>query len=292
MRKLIVWLFLLIIIGSCSNGKNEKSKSDEKNQSETSNTTSSNTSKNDSSSNTSTNNSSDNSNNEKAIEVFGIVKPIRTINMNLTFTAKIEDIYVRSGQKVNKKTPLMKLDMSTYELKLKNKELELNNAKLDLLKMSIQYDNMKNAKFVDIQKEKIGVMEYEIDVLKRSVLESNIRNGLLYTDTDTGVITDFGYTIGDIINTEKKIATIIDLSTIIVEADIPEEFIKDVKINQKAFVRPVSDGTKEYSGVVTRISSTAVNKNGETIIPVDIKITSTDDLLLPNYNVDIKINVE
>ena len=78
-------------------------------------------------------------------------------------------------------------------------------------------------------------------------------------------------------------------STLIIEADVSEEFIKDVKIGDNAAIISLADPSKEYKGKSTTISNMAVKKNGETIVPVEISIDNNDGFLLPNFNVDVEI---
>ncbi len=99
------------------------------------------------------------------------------------------------------------------------------------------------------------------------------------------------YKEGDIINPEVKLLSIIGLDNIIVKADIPEEFIKDVNMGSKAIIVPLADKTKKYKGSIIKIDSRAIYKNGETIVPVEISIDNMDDFLLPNFNVDVTISI-
>jgi multidrug resistance efflux pump len=85
--------------------------------------------------------------------------------------------------------------------------------------------------------------------------------------------------------------SILDLDTLIVQANVAEDFIKDVKAGSKAIINPLANLDKEYEGTVSRISNMALNENGETVVPVEITITEVDDFLMPNFNTNIKIIV-
>ncbi|MCC5910869.1 MAG: efflux RND transporter periplasmic adaptor subunit [Clostridiaceae bacterium] len=108
---------------------------------------------------------------------------------------------------------------------------------------------------------------------------------------EKAVILNITYTTGNITVPTQKSFTIVDLNSLIVEANVVEEFISDVKIG--AFVRivPVADRTKTYEGEVISISKMAFQKNGETVIPVSISINNINDFLIPNYNVDVFIEI-
>ena len=85
--------------------------------------------------------------------------------------------------------------------------------------------------------------------------------------------------------------SILDLDTLIVQANVAEDFIKDIKLGSKAIINPLANPDKEYEGSISRISNMAVQENGETVVPVEITLINVDDSLLPNFNINIKIIV-
>ena len=82
------------------------------------------------------------------------------------------------------------------------------------------------------------------------------------------------------------------LNSLLVESNVPEEFIKDVKIGSMVTIIPQADKSKEYSGKVTYISNNAEDKNGETTVLVEISIDNNDGFLMPNFNVNLEIKIE
>jgi multidrug resistance efflux pump len=80
-----------------------------------------------------------------------------------------------------------------------------------------------------------------------------------------------------------------DLNSVVVEANIAEEFIKDVKLNAPVVISPIADTAKTYKGYVVTISDMAVKQNGETVVPVQIAIDDMDGFLRPNFNVNVDI---
>lgn len=75
------------------------------------------------------------------------------------------------------------------------------------------------------------------------------------------------------------------------QSNVVEEFIRDVDLGSRVKIVAIADRTKEYTGKVMFISQIAFNNNGETVIPVKISIDNLDSFLLPNYNVDVFIDV-
>lgn len=104
------------------------------------------------------------------------------------------------------------------------------------------------------------------------------------------VVYDIGYEDGALAGSSKKFCSLADLDALIVEADVTEDFIAEVKLGAAVTVVPVADRSKTYHGKVTRIADMAKVDNGETLITVEITIEDNDGFLKPNYNVDLSIS--
>ena len=222
------------------------------------------------------------------IEVFGIVKSIRMKRINLTFNAQINSIPVKDGERVKKGDILLTLSLSDLEIKIRNKEYELLNEQFELKKLLLDNYNTNSYKYL-IQKKRVDNLKFELNQLHDTLINNNIINGKLICDINNGVVNDIYYIEGDFIQYDKPIMTIYDLDNLKIKAEIPEEFIKDIKVGIKVKIIPVADRSREYTGTIDRIYNIADQKGGETIVYSEISIDNNDDFLLPNYNVDVKI---
>jgi multidrug resistance efflux pump len=142
---------------------------------------------------------------------------------------------------------------------------------------------------MEVQRSRISIQENELQELQKQSKRSFISGNAVVSDVADGIVFEIGYTEGDYIGKDKKLCGLLDLDSLIVEANIPEEFAKDAKVGSKADIVPVADTSITYTGTVSRISSLAVKSGGETVIPVEISIDGKDGFLLPNFNVDVKI---
>ena len=104
-----------------------------------------------------------------------------------------------------------------------------------------------------------------------------------------GIVTEINCFEGDVLHPGQKLVSIIDLDSLKVEGDVPEEFIKNIGLYKEVTIIPLAYPDREYKGRVVYISSLAVIKKGETVVPVLISLTDNDGHLLPNFNVDIEI---
>lgn len=142
---------------------------------------------------------------------------------------------------------------------------------------------------IQMQRAKIALLEEKLSILKKQLNQSFIRNDQVICNFANGVVAEINYAEGDLFFIEKKAMTIINLDSLVIEANIGEDFIKDVKIGADVLISPVADYSRTYRGKITRLSELAVVENGETVIPVEISFEQHDNFLLPNFNVDVKI---
>lgn len=145
---------------------------------------------------------------------------------------------------------------------------------------------------IAIQNQKAESIESEISQMKDKLKRSYISGNNIVSDTDNGIVFEIGYKPGDMVSPTKKVLSIMNLDTIVVKADVAEEFIRDVKMGANAEILLIADKSKQYKGKVINISNRAVVKNGETVVSVEISIDNKDDFLLPNFNVDVEIYME
>lgn len=183
-------------------------------------------------------------------------------------------------------------DESKVILEQKQKEIENDKIRLEDLKNKQRISNNKNALDIKIKEQNIVSLKSQLQTLKDKIAQSGIKGNEIICDIPNGVIEKINNASGDRLNAEKQIMSILDLDTLIVQANVAEDFIKDIKVGSKAVINPLANPDKEYEGTISRISNMAVQDNGETVVPVEITITEVDESLLPNFNINIKIIVE
>ena len=182
-------------------------------------------------------------------------------------------------------------DDSKVILDQKQKEIENDKLRLEDLKNKQRISNNKDALDIEIKEQNIVSLKSQLQTLKDKIAESGIKGNEIVCDISNGVIEKINNSAGDRLNSEKQIMSILDLDTLIVQANVAEDFIKDIKVGSKATINPLANPGKEYEGTISRISNMAVQENGETVVRVEITISEIDELLLPNFNMNIKIIV-
>ena len=135
--------------------------------------------------------------------------------------------------------------------------------------------------------------------LERAHLEAGLSceylsDGRIHSPMKAAVVTDIAVHEGDRIQAGQRLFTLRSLDALVVQADIPEDFIREVKVGQKAVIMPLADKDRTYAGQVVRIAGYAAVKNGQTVIPVEISLEATDadPFLLPGFNVNVTLKTE
>lgn len=183
--------------------------------------------------------------------------------------------------------------ISKYQLEEESyNSVEGRRKNVEQLKITLNSLENERENNIKINNEKISILELESKMLRDKLNKSYLINNVITADIRNGLVYDIGYLPGDVVDNEKKVLSIINMDSILVQADVAEEFIKDIRLDATAIIVPVADKSKVYQGRVIRIADKAEQKNGETIIAVEIAIDNKDNFLLPDSNVDVAINME
>lgn len=170
------------------------------------------------------------------------------------------------------------IEKTKYSLKKEMENLELS-VKQKTLDMGSSEDKKKE-------------LENSIKLMKDKISKSCIKGNDIVSDMENAIVYNLGYVKGETANNSKKLLSLMDLKAILVESNVPEEFIKDVKLGSAVTIIPQADKSKKYSGKVTYISNRAENKNGETTVSIEVSIDNNDGFLMPDFNVDLEIETE
>jgi multidrug resistance efflux pump len=174
------------------------------------------------------------------------------------------------------------------EIAKHNKQKEIDGLQSE---MDQKVNRAKGIDSVQLLKEKIDGIESDIKLMKDKLNKDYIKENNIVSDTDNGVVYDIGYVQGDYTDVSKKMLSIMDTDSIYINADVEEEFIKNVKVGANVTIIPTADKSRKYKGKVVKISGNAVEKKDETSVSVEIAIEDKDEFLVPNFNVDIKIEI-
>ncbi|ADL50356.1 HlyD family secretion protein [Clostridium cellulovorans] len=183
----------------------------------------------------------------------------------------------------------VKFDIDTLNAKLKE---EIGQIQSDISKAQIQQNTITAGNVPEVQTEKLNQLNEEIALMRKNLEEAFLKDGIISCDVDSAVVGDVISNVGEAVEKNVKLLSLIDTKQLIVEADISEEFYKDVKQGATVKIIPIADKSKEYTGKVTYIASNVTKENTESIIKAQITIENADEFLLPGLNVNLQINAQ
>ncbi len=203
-----------------------------------------------------------------------------------------KDIYNKSSEELEIKEQLYTTgSISQSELDSFRKIVDSDKKAVQDITYAI--NSLKNSKGMENEQQslEVSVLEADLNLLQAKLGKPFLKGSDVVCNVSNGIVYDIGYSEGDIAGPQKKLLSIMDADSLEIEANIPEEFIKDIKIGSPATVTPVADKTRSCKGSISYIPGKAVYQNGETQVTVRIKLDNADDFLLPGFNVDVSIDV-
>lgn len=215
---------------------------------------------------------------DNEIDVFGTIESTKTEVVVIKFPAYVETINVKEGQSVKKGDVIAKLNLDDYNALIKDKESSLSALK-------------ENKDSSNASKQAIDALANEITIMKNKLMESYISKDTVVSDMENGVVSNISYFPGDYITPNTRLLTLSEQGSLIVKANVPEEYIDLVQLDQSAKIIPTSRKNTKFSGEVSYISNKAIEVNGQTIVPIEITITDKSVILKPGFNVEAYINI-
>lgn len=237
-----------------------------------------------------------------AIQITGTVKSKNVEDISLgmpqDISVGVSDVHVKLGQEVRKNDKLVDLDLSDYDSNINKIQSEIDAE-------NIKKDKMTDQDQKNMEQKTIDGYNDEINSIKSKLNKSYVNGSSIVCDMDDAVVTNIGYSKGDILNPEKNIITVQDLKDLEVMAKVPEENINDIKDGQSVTISTQSYSGKSYKGKITYVGKSVVtsDSNGgssssvssssdddDSYIPVEVSIDDNDGKLLPNSSVDLSVS--
>lgn len=183
------------------------------------------------------------------------------------------------------------------------KTQDLLKDELDALKTNLEYKTVQlekmqtgNAASVDKQNIAINVSQLDLSIMKTKFQKPYFAENKIVSNLDNAIIKSISVTEGSTLgkqNMAAKVMELINADSIVVRAEVPEEFVKNIKEGDKAEIIPKADNTKKITGTVTSIANMAVEKDGERIVKVEVKpVDDKEGLLKAGYSTDVKFDTK
>ena len=194
-------------------------------------------------------------------KAIGTVKPVIESNLSAQITAKIDEVAVNPGQKVKQGQLLIRLDNRDYIAKVARAEQNVNAQRAVYNQAKLAYQRMKkliNKGYVtkeqfDTSKSNYLQSEANLNQSQKALKEAQI--ALTYTEIKApsdGVIINKYVNVGDSAMPGKNLLQFQAKNAFRLVANVPEELIRHIKLNQKLTVNIDSIKNKQV-GLVNEI---------------------------------------
>lgn len=169
---------------------------------------------------------------------------------------------------------------------------ELDQLNVSLKSKRAQLDQIKDSNSANTAKQNssIAVSRIDLDMMKNKSARDYLSSDQIVSCVKNGIVQNLGVINGTrlgVQNTPTRVLQLIDADSVVVSAEVDEEFIKNVTPGEAVTIVPASDSSLSIPGTVAQISNVAVEKDGKRIIRVQVKPEDPDQALKPGYSVDV-----
>jgi membrane fusion protein (multidrug efflux system) len=206
---------------------------------------------------------------QDVISAVGTLKGEAEIELRFEVDGKIEEFNVSEGAKIGRGQIIARLSQRDANLKIQRAKLELE------------------------QKEKLyalgGIAKTQLDEarLNMDVAQTELDKTQLKASRD-GIIGDKDAEIGEFVNPQRKIATLVAIKNVVVEVGIIEKQIDKVYPGQKIIVTVDAYPGQVFDGKIETISP-LISSDGSKTFSIRAKIPNANSLLLPGMFARAKV---
>lgn len=175
---------------------------------------------------------------------------------------------------------------------LEEMEVKVEEQQQQVQTLALSLELKEDAYQLNVYRQRIQELEARKQRLQNQMDAPHLNGNELINPSEKAVVTEITRTSGDRMDTGEQIVKLLQLDSLEVEADVLEEFIRDVQVGSSVTFIPVADRSRTYHGKVSFIAGTALVRNNETVIPIRVSVDDADDFLKPEFNMDLFIDVE
>lgn len=259
---------------------------------------------------------------QAVVSATGQVDPRVKVNISANVIGKIERLYFREGDQVRRGQPLVEIEKAAFlaqrdrlRSEVANRRIDVQRAEIQLANAQRQFERAQAMQAQGIQAQELfdrARFEYDTARANRAAAQESVRQalaGLAQASEDlarttilapiSGKVVQLNAQEGEVVvtgtmnNPGSVIATIADLSEVLIEAEVNETEVVRIKIDQPAKVKVDAVADKEYSGRVVEIGSSAAQKltgaTGVRYFKVKIALNDPDERLRPGMTSQVDI---
>ena len=217
------------------------------------------------------------------IQVQGSVKSDQLINIYPEFSGIIKNIYVKSGDKVKKGDPLVKIDDGGLKEQLSQLEIKFELTKTTFERQKRLWEQKIGSEIQFLEtKSMFEAHKQAINQLKKQIQKTLIQAPF------KGTIDNVIVKLGEVVYPGRSnLMMLLNMDNLYVESNVPEKYISSIKVGNKAIL--------EFP-LIGKSVSTIIRQSGNYIHPInrtfkiEMDIESVDFGVKPNLNSKVRIN--
>lgn len=226
------------------------------------------------------------------VEASGVLEAEDEKKIFIDKSLKVKNLYFEEGDYVKKGELIMTFDeeeRNSILRKIEKEELEIKKLERDYKNSKSLYDlggstlnEIEDLEY-DIRKSELNLEEYK-EELEKTIEE--IRSP--FEGTITSMIAEQNYRV----NTEEELFEIADLSNIVINADVAEYDINNIKKGQLVRIKPeILEKKETIFGKVSNIAniSNTQDDSSEAYVEVTIELDKHTLNFLPGFTADVEI---
>lgn len=193
-------------------------------------------------------------------------------------------------QAQQKATERENLERDIEKLKL-GKQLEVDSlqAQIGALQAQMTNTDKQTKAATETLEKRIEIAQIELAEMKKKLENPYLVDYTVVAGGDW-IISDLACEKGSKLETiQGPTLKVLDKNSLVIEVDIPEEYIREVAIGKQVKVIPYLDEEIEVMGTISSLSEIVVESYGESVIKVEVILDEAVDWLKPGIGVDVEI---
>jgi len=169
---------------------------------------------------------------------------------------------------------------------------ELDALGTELQYKQVQLDKTRESNSANLERlsSSLAMAESDLAIMKNRAQKPYLSGGNIVSSLEHAIVQNISIINGSSLgqpNENHKAMELIDADSLIVSAEVPEEFIGEIDSGAEVKIVPAANKKAAVMGRVTQIAGAAVEKDGERIVRVELTPDGKSEFLRPGYSVDV-----
>jgi membrane fusion protein, multidrug efflux system len=219
----------------------------------------------------------------RVVTLYGRTEPDRMTTLRSEVQSKVAEIFAQEGQRVTKGQKILKMDKNDLQQRL-------ISAKATLKQREIELDGAKSLGKQGYQSQ-ANLAQAQANVESALAAVEGLQLALTHTEILApfdGILNERYVEVGDLLREGDKIAMVVDLDPLIVTANVTENNVQQLELDQLASGRMVSGQT--LAGKIRYISS--VSNIGTNTFKIEVAVDNAEHKYVSGMSTELTIPLQ